>query len=525
MNDTCDPWQIPEHPFDYAKLIRHPDGIGHIPEKKQGAKIAVIGAGCAGLCAAYELMKTGLHPVIYESAKHPDGTPRIGGRCYTYRFPGDPEAFAELGAMRFPPVHRLLTTYMDRFGIDYSRPFPDPLVVPTVLWFEGKKHFIPVGGPLPPEIRKASDAWRRLAAPLANQMIRVWNTPALREKQWKTFAEQYADKSFYQVLREQGLSRKEIRYFGSLGLGTGGFDSLFPISFLEILRIVVCKWEVGQRLIRGGTDQIPLGFWKRPRYCRHGGRQSVSLLNKDTLRPAVREIYTPCDPAEPVLITDDTGKREPYDAVIVTCSLRALETGIRVNRRTFSDPVWTALQNIHMVSSGKVFVRTRTAFWKKQPPESTLNCTITDEITRGTYLFDFENTPSGVICLSYTWEDASLKLSGPDADARVSKSLEVLARIYGKDLISREVAEAVSFSWENADGYNGAFKLTYPGQYEYQKILCRQPLSPEPESRNGVFLAGDSVSWAGGWVEGALQSGLNAAMGVIRKIGGRVHSD
>ena len=27
----------------------------------------------------------------------------------------------------------------------------------------------------------------------------------------------------------------------------------------------------------------------------------------------------------------------------------------------------------------------------------------------------------------------------------------------------------------------------------------------------GVYLAGDSVSWSGGWVEGALQTGLNAA--------------
>jgi hypothetical protein len=41
---------------------------------------------------AYELLKIGLHPVVYESAVNADGTPRIGGRMNSYRFPGDPKA-------------------------------------------------------------------------------------------------------------------------------------------------------------------------------------------------------------------------------------------------------------------------------------------------------------------------------------------------------------------------------------------------------------------------------------------------
>ncbi len=65
-------------------------------------------------------MKIGLHPVIYESSKNDDGTPRIGGRTFSYRFPGDPKAIAELGAMRIPPVHRTIRYYMDKFGIDQT---------------------------------------------------------------------------------------------------------------------------------------------------------------------------------------------------------------------------------------------------------------------------------------------------------------------------------------------------------------------------------------------------------------------
>ncbi|MCG6881914.1 MAG: FAD-dependent oxidoreductase [Deltaproteobacteria bacterium] len=516
------PWQLPENPFDYVKLISCRDGIGIIPKNKLGCKIGIIGAGCSGLCAAYELMKIGLHPVIYESSKNIDGTPRIGGRAYTYHFPGDPNAFAELGAMRIPPLHRTLKYYMDKFNIDYSQPFPDPLTVPTTLYFEGKKYFIPLGGVLPTFVKKASDAWEGLINPLIKKISSAWDNPELRKKQWQEYVKEYANKSFYQVLYEHGLSAREIKYFGSMGLGTGGFDSLYPISFIEILRLTVCQWEKDQRLIKGGFSQIPETFWSNRRKCQHWGLSSVGQLNNNKPLRAVREIYTPPDPLEKVSITDIDGNTEKYDAVIVTCSLRALEMGIKVNRNTFSDEIWSAIQNNHMMRSGKIFVRTKDAFWKNKSPESTINCTITDEAIRGCYLFDFDNTSSGVICMSYTWEDASTKFHALSENDRVMKCVSILKTIYGEDFISDQVVESISFFWEHAKGYNGAFKLNYPGQYKDQSILFHQPISSSPETHNGVYLAGETISWAGGWIEGAIHSGLDSSMSVIQRLGGKL---
>jgi tryptophan 2-monooxygenase len=40
-----------------------------------------------------------------------------------------------------------------------------------------------------------------------------------------------------------------------------------------------------------------------------------------------------------------------------------------------------------------------------------------------------------------------------------------------------------------------------------------------------VFIASDDVSWIGGWVEGALQTGLNSATAVIKSLGGSVNTD
>lgn len=515
---TYDPWQFPDHPFDYTALIKDPKGIGQIPDSRIGTKIAIIGAGCAGLCAAWELMKIGLHPIVYESDKNPDQTPRIGGRTYTWRFPGDPRALAELGAMRIPAIHRTLARYMDDFNIDYSQPFPDPLRVPTTLYFQGKRYYIPLGGALPKPVHKANQAWNKFIDPLKETMSRVWNNPGLRHQQWQRFVLEFKDKSFFQVLKEHGFSREEITLFGSMGLGTGGFDSVFPVSFLEIFRLIVCQWEDDQRLVKGGVGQIPENFWARQRACRHWGDTSLRELNGGNPLGRVIRINTPDTPGKKIQIIDDRGITLAYDAVILSCSHRAIEAGIQISPNTFSPEVWTALKNIHMTRSGKVFVRTRQAFWKNQAPQSTLTCTITDEAIRGTYLFDFDDTPSGVICLSYTWEDSATKLHALDEQERVDKSLEILETIYGKDLISHQVAETKTYFWEHQKGYYGAFKLNYPGQYEDQLALFLQSRPRNMADHNGVFISGESASWAGGWIEGAIHSGLDAALAVIKKL-------
>ncbi|OGR12859.1 MAG: hypothetical protein A2277_17500 [Desulfobacterales bacterium RIFOXYA12_FULL_46_15] len=517
-------WRFPDNPFDYGSLIGHPEGIGKIPEEKTGAKIAVIGAGCAGLCAAYELMKIGLHPVIYESDQNPDGSPRIGGRAYTYRFPGDPKALAELGAMRIPPVHETVCRYMDIFHLDYSKPFPDPLLVPTTLYFKGKKYYIPVGGSLPEPVQKANQAWKKLIGPLLEKMTSASHRRKAWARQWQDYIEQFKDKSFYQILDEHGMSKKEIDFFGSLGIGTGGFNSLFPISFLEIFRLAALRWETDQRLVKGGVGQIPENFWTTLRQCRYFGNTNVKTLNNGQPLSAVTRIQTPDTPEKKIEITDIKGHKLSYDAVIITCSHRAIETGIKISRNTFSDEVRAAIQNIHMTRSGKIFVRTREAFWKHQPPEKTLNCTITDEAIRATYLFDFDDTDSGVICLSYTWEDSATKLCGLSEQELLHRSLDILKTIYGRDLISDQAAEVKTIFWEQERGYHGAFKLNYPGRHEDQTALFLQARPESFKTHNSVFLGGESTSWAGGWIEGALQSGLDAAMAVIRKLGGEISS-
>ncbi|MDO5663555.1 MAG: NAD(P)-binding protein, partial [Brachybacterium sp.] len=56
----------PDFPFPYDEWLTHPAGLGRVPEDRLGEEVAIIGGGIAGIVAAYELMRLGLRPVIYE---------------------------------------------------------------------------------------------------------------------------------------------------------------------------------------------------------------------------------------------------------------------------------------------------------------------------------------------------------------------------------------------------------------------------------------------------------------------------
>jgi monoamine oxidase len=78
-------------------------------------KVIIIGAGMAGLCAAYELEQRGHTVTILEAeAEH------LGGRVRTMRFADG--QYGELGAMRIPANHHLTRQYIGKFGLTL-RPF------------------------------------------------------------------------------------------------------------------------------------------------------------------------------------------------------------------------------------------------------------------------------------------------------------------------------------------------------------------------------------------------------------------
>ncbi len=518
--NTYNPSTFPENPFNYIQLIERTEGIETLAPINQGKEVAIIGAGCAGLCAAYELMRVGLRPVVYEASD------RIGGRTYTYRFEKDPKAYTEIGAMRVPTFHDTIQWYMNTFGIK-RKPFPSPLKVPTVIYFDRKRYDVPAGGELPPEIQEVTRHWDELVNPMIAYLDEVQDQPQEFSKRWQELVRKYEHKSIYQALYEAGWSKSLIDSFGSIGAGGAGFGPFYhQVSFVEPLRIIVAKWWGEVEEVIGGIDQIPLRFWDTEIETAYWGKTSVKALNYGAPRKGVVEIETTEDG---IYLTDAEGKLDKYEAVIITCTPRNLEMSIKINRPTFSEEVWNAIRNSYLIPGGRICVRTKTAFWKKYP--ELLSCTVTDEPLTHLYLFDFEDTKSGVICLSYTLGITAIKFDAFDDNGKVENVLRELEKIYSPETVKmiREqmVEEPVCFSWEEAVGYNGSFKMPVPGcNIDDTTLFSQGKFLPDGTKISkydahpdvGVYLAGDCVGWSSGWIETALHTGINAALSTIYKL-------
>ena len=522
----------PDFPFAYDDWLAHPGGLAKLPKAAHGQEVAIVGAGMAGLVAAYELMKLGLKPVVYEAS-------RMGGRLRSQPFAGAPGIVAELGGMRFPESSTAFFHYVNLLGLR-SQPFPNPLTPAagsTVVDLEGQTHFARTLADLPELFHEVANAWAEALEADARfsdmqQALRERNVPRLKAL-WNALVPLWDDRTFYDFVAQSEafakLSFHHREVFGQVGFGTGGWDSDFPNSMLEILRVVLTGCDENQHLIEGGVQQVPMGLWAHvPEQLAHWpAGTSLASLHQGAPRPGVTAIARAAQ--QQLAITDTWGTTRSYPAVLVTCQSWLMTTQIAVEESLFSQKLWMALDRTRYMQSSKTFVMVDRPFWKDIDPETgqeVMSMTLTDRLTRGTYLFDNGPDQPGVMCLSYAWMGDALKMLPHSSEKRVQLALSALKKIYPKfDIASHIIGEPITVSWEADPYFPGAYKGARPGHYRYNHRMYGHFMQDNlPLAERGIFIAGDDVSWTPAWVEGAVQTSLNAVWGILHQFGGQTHT-
>jgi monoamine oxidase len=518
----------PDFPFAFDDWLANPAGLGAVPAAAHGEEIAVVGAGISGLVAAYELMRLGLRPVVYEAS-------RLGGRLRSEPFAGADGVIAELGGMRFPISSRAFYHYVDLLGLQ-TEPFPNPLTEAagsTVIDIEGETWYAEGLADLPAIFHEVAGAWARALDERARfsdvqAAIRARDVPTLK-RLWNDLVPVWDDRTFYDFIATSeafsSLSFRHREIFGQVGFGTGGWDSDFPNSMLEILRVVLTGLDDQQRFVVGGVEQVPRGLWAHaPAPIAHWpAGTSLASLHGGAPRPGVSRLRREADGA--IAVTDAWGTVRSYRAVLVTCQSWLLTTQIECDESLFSHRVWTALDRTRYMQASKTFVMVDRPFWRDRDPATgrhVLSMTLTDRLTRGTYLLDGGPDRPGVICLSYAWMGDAMKMLPEPVERRVQLALDALGRIYPNvDIRSHIVGDPIAVSWEADRHFLGAFKGALPGHYRYNHRMYGHFVQDRlPASERGIFMAGDDVSWTPAWVEGAVQTALNAVWGIMRHVGG-----
>ncbi len=523
----------PDFPFAYDDWLRHGAGLGCLPAERHGTEVAIVGAGMAGVTAAYELMKLGLKPVVYESG-------RFGGRLRSQPFEGAEGVIAELGGMRFPVSSTAFYHYVNGMGLK-TEPFPNPLdpaTPSTVIDLEGVSTYIENIADLPPFYREVASAWSEALEDCAQfsaiqQAICNRDVKGVKEI-WNRLVPLWDDRTFYDFLATApsfvSKSFRHLEAFGQVGFGTGGWDTDFPNSMLEILRVVITNCDEHQRYVVGGVEQVPRRLWRdQPAKLVHWpAGTSLEKLHSGATRPGVARIARLG--TERFRITDRWGHERDYPAVLVTGQSWLLTTHMETDESLFSHKLWMALDRTRYMQSSKTFVMVDRPFWKERDPKTgrfPLSMTLTDRLSRGTYLFDNGPDKPATICLSYSWMSDALKMLPLPVDKRVQLILGALRKIYPDlDIEKHIIGDPITVSWEADPNFLGAFKGALPGHYRYNhRMYCHFMQDKLPLSERGIFIAGDDVGWTPGWVEGAVTTALNAVWGIMKHLGGATSTD
>ncbi len=357
--------------------LAHPAGLGSVPDDGSTAPRSRSSAPASpAIVAAYELMRIGLKPVVHEAA-------RMGGRLRSQRFGGADDVIAELGGMRFPMSSTAFFHYLDLVGLD-TAPFPNPLTPAaptTVIDLAGVSRTTRAPSTTcPPLFREVADAWASCARGARGSLgaSRRRCAPATRRpcsgcgpswSQCGTTAPSTTSSPSSTAFSSLSYRHREV--FGQVGFGTGGWDSDFPNSMLEILRVVLCDFDDDQRLVVGGAEQIcpaacgttapdGIAHWPAGTSLSHrctAGAPAPGVAGDPPCRRRDLRGHRPTTTSRPL----------PRRCSCTTQSW-LLTTDIDVEESLFSHPLWMALDRTRYMQSSKTFVMVDRPFWNDIDP-------------------------------------------------------------------------------------------------------------------------------------------------------------
>jgi monoamine oxidase len=449
------------------------------PRPQPAKRVVIVGAGIAGLAAAYELVRQGHDPVVLE-AQH-----RVGGRVFTCR-DFAPGLYAEFGAMRIPRVHDLTLAYCREFGLEL-RPFVmgNPK---TLVHIDGTRMTMEEADREPERLpfdlaqHERGRTWTEMWNEAVSEVIGLYDK--LGEEAFEQVLADYDHFSIREFLKDRGFSEGAIELYGVMSFRESNMNA----AVIEQLREIVGRAFEDMQEIVGGFDLLPQAFFRRLRQRVRFGA-AVNAIEQDEHGVTVH--YR--SPAGRFSIRGD------HCIVAIPFSvLRDIEVAPALGR-----PKQKAIRELNYNASTKILLQTRTRFWER-----------TDGIVGGTSVTDLPirricypsfsdpDEERGALLASYTWGQDALRWDAMSTEKRIEEAIEDVAKVHPE--IRTEFEIGASHAWYDDQYAAGAFALFEP---EQQTRL--QPDIVRPEGR--VHFAGEHTSLWHAWIQGALESGIRTA--------------
>lgn len=435
-----------------------------------GKRVVILGAGLAGLVAAYQLKRSGHEVVLLEAQL------RAGGRVRTLREPLTNGLHAEEGAGRIPSTHRATLSWIRQFGLPLEPFYPRSLA--EVILLRGRRIKRPAGRDIDMSAvpLKLSPAERRVGlSHLDNHyygtiMKRIGEAIKCR---WPPEIAQLGEISFASFLEGLGASPDAIRYLAL------GFEQ---DSALDMIRDSASHHAPNLFKIQGGNDRLPGAFAARLADQIHYGCGVVSIQRDDH---KVRVWYK------------QAGGREHVDADEVICTIP-----FSVLRNIEVLPPWPddkrrAIDRLSYGSVVRTTYQTRRRYWEQEG----LNGFGLSDTSFEVWSPTFGKPGKRGILQAYVYEDFARRLSAMGDEEREQVCVAEMEKVHPG--LAEHLEGVISKCWDNDIWQRGAFTLYRPGEQSLYPVVCR--------NEGHIRFAGEHASPWPGWMQGALVSGTRAA--------------
>jgi monoamine oxidase len=218
-------------------------------------RVAVVGAGLAGLVAAYELMRSGHDVVVFEARNRP------GGRIWTLRDTFDDGLYAEGGAYDFGDAYPILGNYIKSLGLEMQGDSASAKHNNAIVYQVRNHRYV-----LEPS-KEPDWPYRLTADERKLGLYGLWNkyTGALRREPNNPLSEGWPDPKLRwldeltvdQVLDRNGASSEVRALLHQIFLGQD-FDHVSAMQ--EFIWQTFMDGNRAWTSLRGGNDRLPYAF-------------------------------------------------------------------------------------------------------------------------------------------------------------------------------------------------------------------------------------------------------------------------
>ena len=285
-------------------------------------------------------------------------------------------------------------------------------------------------------------------------------------------------------------------------------------SVVQLLRDDLGQWwSPNMHHIKGGMSKLPEAFINP--YSDSCGRTSY-LYPKITFNSTVRNVeytYNPSNSTEnkvTVTGTFTTSGQEfsmTGDAIIFTVPLHIIrQIKIKATEGTDSFPVerQQAIEDVWYGPSTKIMIQSKTRFWENNAINGGFSKT---NLPIGQLHYPTNDPEDPIpgekgILLCYTWKAEALLFGSLPPQIAIREAVREIAEIHPEITDNFEVGAVQA--WYSDPATQGAYALLKPNQFENVVTIITDPCA-------NLFFAGEGISTAAGWIQGALETGLRAA--------------